>query len=44
VVPNAEVLGHGIDVGSVAIAVEYEFELIVASTQMFIGDFSAHDM
>jgi hypothetical protein len=44
VVPDAEGLGDGIDVGAIAVAVKNKFELVSAATEMFVGDFSAHDM
>jgi hypothetical protein len=43
-VPNAEVFRDGIDVGAIAVAVENKFKLVVAATQVLVGDFSAHDV
>jgi hypothetical protein len=44
VVPYPQGFRDGIDVGAIAVAVENKFKLVVAATQVFVGDFSAHDM
>ena len=43
-VPDAECFGNCIDVGPVAIAVKNKFKLIVAATEMLVGDFTPHHM
>jgi hypothetical protein len=41
-VPNADGFRDGIDVGAIAVAVENKFKLVIAATQVLVGDFSAH--
>jgi hypothetical protein len=43
-IPNAKGFRDGIDVCTIAVAVENKFKLVVAATQVLVGDFSAHDV